>query len=170
MVVTLTPCGSAGDPIEGKETATPIKAPPVAIILDQDLVETVASTQDGVVKKNSFVRQTLFAVSCSISEGTVVLQPYHVTTEIKSPTAGTFSFMRRLGPSDSSLSHSLLSVVDRKSVTPASFAKPSETYEPPPKRIKRDLSATDMSDIDDAACSFAEALALSLDSMEAKAF
>jgi hypothetical protein len=67
-----------------------IPGPPISVLQDQELVETPSVSQDGVSKKEFHISQSLFAITCSVTdhEG-VVLYPLNVQVTLDSPTSGT---------------------------------------------------------------------------------
>jgi len=64
-----------------------LPAPPISVLIDQDVVETAQSTSDGTNKQSSFIDQSLFSLSCSISTNGPVLLPLDVSIKLDNPMA-----------------------------------------------------------------------------------
>lgn len=78
-------CGGAVDPQDG---VTFLAAPPVGVMLGQEIVESQKATTDGVIKKSSFLQQSFFALSCSVDTASVILYPLEISMTLFSPTSG----------------------------------------------------------------------------------
>ena len=78
----------AGEVMDSVEGMTMLQAPPISILIDQELVETSAATSDGGKKKTSYIDQSLFSLSCAMDDkdGPVLL-PFDVTVRLDNPTA-----------------------------------------------------------------------------------
>lgn len=65
-----------------------LQAPPISILIDQEVIETSTTTSDGMNKKSSYIDQALFSLSCSIDDkdGPVLL-PLDVNVKLDTPTA-----------------------------------------------------------------------------------
>lgn len=67
-----------------------LPVPPVSILLDQELIETLTATSDGVQKKKSYLNQKLFAATCSADKDHgLTLYPLDIEIRLESPAAGT---------------------------------------------------------------------------------
>jgi len=69
-----------------------LNAPPISILLDQQLIETATTTSDGVSKKTSYLDQSFFAIACAVAENSLGLFPFDISVELDSPTSGKFAF------------------------------------------------------------------------------
>jgi hypothetical protein len=79
---------SAGPAIESTENGTELLGtPPVSILLHQELIESSVTKPDGVSVKTSFIEQTLFSMSCGITENGISLIPYDIDVKLDSPSA-----------------------------------------------------------------------------------
>jgi hypothetical protein len=80
----------AGDAIENLDGYKYLLAPPISVLLDQQIVETQQeqSISDVTRKKKSYIEQSLFAISCSVDKRTpLTLFPFHVTIKLDSITS-----------------------------------------------------------------------------------
>lgn len=75
--------------ISSMNGATFVAAPPVSVLLDQQLVETAKTTSDGVNKKDSFLEQTFFSTTCSSNAERLVIFPLDIRIKLATPTSGT---------------------------------------------------------------------------------
>jgi hypothetical protein len=66
-----------------------LAAPPVSIMLDQQLIETSSATSDGEKKKISFLEQSLFAIACCMDDGPTLV-PLDISVMLDSPSAGKY--------------------------------------------------------------------------------
>ena len=100
-----------------------LKAPPISVMLDQQMKETSSRSLDGVTKKRRYLEQSLFAISCSATSDGVKLVPMVIETMLDSPAAAT----------------------DRQHVKVVSFRKSTdeETEEPPEKKARLQISNED---------------------------
>lgn len=80
-------CSRAGEAILSLEGMTLLPAPPISVLVDQDVVETAQSTSDGMNKQSSFIIQALFSLSCSISTNGPILLPLDVNVKLDNPMA-----------------------------------------------------------------------------------
>ena len=67
-----------------------LPTPPLSILLDQQMVESSRTTSDGVSKKTSYLKQTLFCLVCAANEDALALYPLDVGVNLDSPTKGRF--------------------------------------------------------------------------------
>ena len=76
----------SGGPIELDNGNTLLPMPPVAVVLDQRMIQKTSSV-DGDRKKQSFLDRDLFAVSCSVTDDAVTLFGFEVTVQMESPAS-----------------------------------------------------------------------------------
>jgi hypothetical protein len=70
---------SGGGPIELEESGvTFISAPPIAIIVDQEIVQDQTVSVDGILRKSSHVDQLLIGFTCSITDEGVCIYPLDI--------------------------------------------------------------------------------------------
>jgi hypothetical protein len=70
---------SGGGPIELAESGvTFISAPPIAIIVDQEIVQDQIVSSDGILRKSSHVDQLLIGFTCSITDEGVCVYPLDI--------------------------------------------------------------------------------------------
>jgi hypothetical protein len=77
----------SGGPIELDNGSNLLPMPPVAVVLDQRMIQKTSSV-DGDTKKRSFLDRDLFAVSCSVTDDAVTLFGFNVTVQMESPASG----------------------------------------------------------------------------------
>jgi hypothetical protein len=63
-----------------------IAAPPLGILLDQQMIETASKTSDDVSKKSSYLEQHIFALITSADDEGLTLYPLNVSVKLGSPT------------------------------------------------------------------------------------
>ena len=78
---------SAGPSIESINGINLLGAPPVSILLGQDLIETSVMKSNGVSTKTSYLDQSLFSMACAVSDDGLCLFPLDVNVKLESPTA-----------------------------------------------------------------------------------
>lgn len=77
----------AGDPL-GKVDGVPLlNAPPLSVLLDQQLMENESKTADGEKKKTSYIEQQLFAIGCAVSAENLTLYPMDISVHLDTPVA-----------------------------------------------------------------------------------
>lgn len=64
-----------------------IEAPPISVLLDQEIAETINVATDGSSKKTSYIEQSLFSICCSIVDDGVVLIPHEINVNLESPAS-----------------------------------------------------------------------------------
>jgi hypothetical protein len=79
----------AGETLEPVGGVSFLAAPPVSIMLDQQLIETSSATSDGEKKKISFLEQSLFAIACCMDDGPTLV-PLDISVKLDSPSAGKY--------------------------------------------------------------------------------
>jgi hypothetical protein len=79
----------AGDTLEPVGGVSFLAAPPVSIMLDQQLIETSSATSDGEKKRISFLEQSLFAIACCMDDGPTLV-PLDISVKLDSPSAGKY--------------------------------------------------------------------------------
>lgn len=62
-------------------------APPVSILMGQELVETSILKSDGVSVKTAYADQSLFSIACAVNEDVLSLVPLDMNVKLESPTA-----------------------------------------------------------------------------------
>lgn len=75
------------------ETASGISllnAPPLSVLMDQQLIENENKRADGEKVKTSYIEQQLFAVGCSATAEGLTLYPIDISVHLDTPTAGKF--------------------------------------------------------------------------------
>lgn len=70
---------------ESVNGASLLNAPPVGLVLDQQMVETSSTTMDGVTKKKNHIKQSMFALSCTATEMGVTMVPLEIEVVLESP-------------------------------------------------------------------------------------
>ena len=93
FVLTFTLLFRAGGTIDTLEGTKLVSAPPVTIMIDQNLVENTTRTSDGEKKQQAHTEQELFGVCCSISDDALVLHAAEMTVKLDSPSAGKLFFI-----------------------------------------------------------------------------
>lgn len=83
--VTVTPDMAGKGSLESVGETTLLNAPPVGIVLDQEMVETSSTFMDGVTKKKSHIKQSMFALSCTATEKGVTMVPMEIEIVLDSP-------------------------------------------------------------------------------------
>jgi hypothetical protein len=79
----------AGDTLAPVGGVSFLPAPPVSIMLDQQLIETSSATSDGEKKKISYLEQSLFAIGCCMDDGPTLV-PLDISVKLDSPSAGKY--------------------------------------------------------------------------------
>lgn len=74
--------------MESLEGHSFLRAPPLSVVLEQQMVETATKTSDGANKKSAFLTQSLFGVTCSVRDESLLLYPLEVNMKLDTPTAG----------------------------------------------------------------------------------
>lgn len=64
-----------------------LNAPPVGILLDQQMAESSSTAIDGVSQKRRYLRQSFFAMSCTATENGVTIVPMLVEVALDSPVS-----------------------------------------------------------------------------------
>ena len=81
----------AGDPLDRVDGVTLLNAPPLSVLLDQQLIETESKTADGEKKKTSYIEQHLFAIGCAATPECLTLYPIDISVHLDTPVAGKSS-------------------------------------------------------------------------------
>jgi hypothetical protein len=68
-----------------------LPAPPLSVLLDQQLIENELHSLDGEKKKTSYLEQQLFGVACSSTPDALTLYPLDMSVVLESPVAGNYS-------------------------------------------------------------------------------
>jgi hypothetical protein len=69
-----------------------LAAPPISIVLGQDMVETTVVKSEGVSSKKAHMEQSLFSVVCSADDSELYLYPISISVKLENPA----SFPERL--------------------------------------------------------------------------
>ena len=80
----------AGGNIETVEGISFLPAPPVSLLVDQQLIEKSSVTTDGEKKKQAYTEQELFGISCSVNADALTLYGTEMKVLLDTPSAGTF--------------------------------------------------------------------------------
>jgi hypothetical protein len=72
----------AGGTVENMEGFKMLAAPPISILLDQQLTETYQSTSDGVNRKVTYIDQSLFAITCAVDRTSLTLFPLDISIKL----------------------------------------------------------------------------------------
>ncbi|CAB9497839.1 expressed unknown protein [Seminavis robusta] len=99
----------AGENLDSVDGISLLPAPPVSVLMDQQLIENESKSVDGEKKKTSYIQQQLFGVGCSSTPEALTLYPLDLSVTLDSP----ISAPRRVSASLAKL-------------------KPEETTEPQP--------------------------------------
>lgn len=78
----------AGDPLDRVDGVTLLNAPPLSVLLDQQLIENESKTADGEKKKTSYINQHLFAIGCAATPESLTLYPIDISVHLDTPVAG----------------------------------------------------------------------------------
>lgn len=111
---------SAGPPIDPIDGNIFLKAPPISVLLGQDMIETTVVKSEGVSTKNHHLEQSLFSFVSSADEDCLCIFPLSVDVKLESPS----SFVERIS----------YSVIHFKPVSP--LESNDESDGPPIKRLK----------------------------------
>lgn len=106
---------------ETVDGSTLMNAPPVGILLDQQIAETTSTSLDGVSKKRREEKQSFFSMSCTATEKGVTIVPMKVEISLESP----------------------VSVPERQNVEIIKFCQPSRSLEPKTKKLRVESSDED---------------------------
>lgn len=77
----------AGGPVEDVDGYKMLPAPPIAVLMNQQLTESYQSTSDGVNKKLTHIDQSLFAVTCAVDKTALTIFPLAISIKLDSITA-----------------------------------------------------------------------------------
>jgi hypothetical protein len=77
----------AGPSIDAIYGINLLGAPPVSILMGQELVEISVMKTDGVSTKTSYIDQSLFSLACAASDDALSLFPFDISVKLESPTA-----------------------------------------------------------------------------------
>jgi hypothetical protein len=112
-----------------------LNAPPVGILLDQELMESSATSVEGIHSKRNYLKQSIFALSCVANESGVTMVPMEIEIVLDTP----------------------VSVRDRKKVELIKFLESTEEkdaasldHQPKKRRTERsgDEDATTLEEVD----------------------
>ena len=78
----------AGEPLEKVDGVTLLHAPPIAVLMDQQLIEKETKRADGEKVKTSYIEQELLAVACSATAEALTLYPIDISVHLDTPIAG----------------------------------------------------------------------------------
>ena len=68
-----------------------LNAPPLSVLLDQQLIENESKTADGEKKKTSYIEQHLIAIACASTAENLTLYPIDISVHLDTPVAGKAS-------------------------------------------------------------------------------
>lgn len=77
--------------MEKVEGVSLLNAPPLSVLLDQQLIENEKKSADGETIKTSFIEQQLFAIGCSATADGLTLYPIDISVRLDSPIGGKLS-------------------------------------------------------------------------------
>ena len=77
----------AGPALESIDGINLLGAPPVSILMGQELVESSVMKSDGVSVKTAYADQSLFSIACTVNEDLLSLVPLDMNVKLESPTA-----------------------------------------------------------------------------------
>lgn len=77
----------AGDPLDKVDGVSLLNAPPLSVLLDQQLIENEKKRADGEKIKTSYIEQQLFAVGCSATAEGLTLYPIDISVHLDTPIA-----------------------------------------------------------------------------------
>jgi hypothetical protein len=80
----------AGGNVDTLEGISFLPAPPVSLLVDQQLVEKNSVTTDGEKKKQAYTEQELFGISCSVDGDALTLYGTEMKVLLDTPNAGKF--------------------------------------------------------------------------------
>jgi hypothetical protein len=80
----------AGGNVDTLEGISFLPAPPVSLLVDQQLVEKSSVTTDGEKKKQAYTEQELFGISCSVDGDALTLYGTEMKVQLDTPSAGKF--------------------------------------------------------------------------------
>jgi hypothetical protein len=83
----------AGEPLEKVSDISLLNAPPVSVLMDQQLIENETKRADGEKVKTSYIEQQFFAVGCSATTEGLTLYPIDISVHLDTPTAGKSHFL-----------------------------------------------------------------------------
>lgn len=64
-----------------------LNAPPLSVLLDQQLIENESKTADGEKKKISYIEQQFFAIGCAANPENLTLYPIDISVHLDTPVA-----------------------------------------------------------------------------------
>jgi hypothetical protein len=135
-------------------------APPVSIVIGQELVETSVMKSDGIIVKTSYVHQSLFSIACAVSDGALSLYPFDVTVTLESPTA----FPDKIS----------CSLLVFKVLSSIGVEMNGETNRRPPKRLKQasngDFSVSELEAVMEEVSRLSEILSSTIDADQTEGF
>jgi hypothetical protein len=134
---------NAGGPVEVMGGITFVAVPPVAVILDQQMIQRTSNSSDGDWKKQALLEKELFALSCSVNDVALTIHALDVTVVVDSPA--------------SLPSREKCSLVPLKE--PFEGANGGMNGEPAPKRAKIENGAVHVEDNNDVLMEEVETLA-----------
>jgi len=64
-----------------------VAVPPVAVVLDQQMIQRTSKSSDGDWKKQALLEKELFALSCSVNDVALTIHALDVTVVVDSPAS-----------------------------------------------------------------------------------
>ena len=87
----------AGGNLETLDGISFLPAPPVSLLLDQQLVEKSSVTTDGERIKQAYTEQELFGISCSVNGEALTLYGTEMKVQLDTPSSCKYGYVRRNG-------------------------------------------------------------------------
>lgn len=78
----------AGSSIESFDGIKFLSTPPVAILIDQKMIENSRRTSDGERITNLYIQQELFGVCCSVDEDALILYGTEIKVKLEKLNSG----------------------------------------------------------------------------------
>jgi hypothetical protein len=77
----------AGPPIETIEENVFLKAPPISVMLGQEMIETTIVKSEGVSTKKHHLEQSLLSFTCTVNDNGLSIFPFTISVQLESPTS-----------------------------------------------------------------------------------
>ena len=77
-------CGGPIEPVEGR---TFLPVPPIGFVLDQNITHQQYTTPDGETKEKVLIERETFGLSCSTSDGAIVIFAFNLAVTVESPSS-----------------------------------------------------------------------------------
>lgn len=73
-----------------------VPAPPLCLLIDQQLIETTQRTSDGDKTQKIYTEQELFGTCCTVDDAALTLYGVKVNTRLDTPSSGTKFLLQML--------------------------------------------------------------------------